>query len=73
MSQVLEAPPIRDEERMSSTEVGISLTLPRSVMSFIRPRIQHMPEFAVTTRMQHESPRDRIYRTHPFLVAFSSY
>jgi hypothetical protein len=39
MSQVLEAPEIQDKEPMSSTEVGISLTLPRLVMSFIRPRM----------------------------------
>jgi hypothetical protein len=71
MPQVLEAPTPQDNERMSSTEVGISLTLPPSVMSFIRPRLQHFPEYAVTTERHREAALDHVCRTNPFLLAFS--
>ena len=71
MSQVLEAPEIQDKEHMPSTEVGSSLTLPRLVMSFIRPRTQHLPYYAVTTEQHREDALDHVCRTNPFLLAFS--
>ena len=71
MSQVLEAPQIQDKEHMSSTEAGISLTLPRLVMSFIRPRMQHLPQYAGTTEQHREDALDHVCRTNPFLLAFS--
>jgi hypothetical protein len=71
MSQVLEAPKVQDDERMSSNEVGISLTLPRLVMSFIRPRTQHLPYYVVTTEQHREDALDHVCRTNPFLLAFA--
>ena len=71
MSQVLKAPEIQDKERMPSTEVGTSLTLPHFVMSFIRPRTQHLPHYAVTTEQHREDALDHVCRTNPFLLAFS--
>jgi hypothetical protein len=72
MSQVLEAPEIQqDKEHMSSTEVGISFTLPRKVMSFIRPRMQHLPQYAATPEPYREDALDHVCRTNPFLLAYS--
>ena len=71
MSQVLEAPKVQADERMSSTEVGISLTLPRKIMSFIRPRMQHIPQYPGTAEPYREDALDHVCRTNPFLLAYS--
>ena len=38
---------------------------------FTKTNPEHAPEFAETTHVQLESPRDHMCRTNPFLFAYS--
>ena len=70
MSQVLEVAKFQDDSS-STTEVGVYLTLPHSLMSCIQPKLHHIPEYAATTKQHREGGLDHICRTNPFLLAFS--
>ncbi len=72
MQQVLEAPQAQDEDLTTITMGSVFPSVLRAFLSaFTKTKLQHLPEFAATTRGQQESPCDHICRTNPFLLAFS--